>query len=479
MRIFFIIGLVLLANIVLAQGGYKIDFKVKGWKDSSVYLGHPYGESNLIKDTAQVAADGSFSFQGKELLPQGIYFLARKHGTSNVKILDFVVGDDQRFSLQASGPDYISSMTVKGDDDNALFFKNFRYTIDKKKEVDPLISVLKDSASSADNKKAAREALTKINTDVIDYQKRLVATYPKTITARVIKSQIPIVAPQPPIKANGNTFQLTYYRQHFFDNFDLSDDALIRVPESGYQKKLKEYFDRLFIQQPDSITRAIEFVVNKAKGNRETYKYAVWSCMTMYWQPEIMGLDEVVVNLYDTYFKTGEMDFWVDARTKENVREYADKIRSSMIGRRGANLIMQDANLQPRSLYDIKSKYTILFIFKPDCGHCREETPKLVDFYLKNKTKYDLEVFAVATDTSMQSLRNFIKEFKTPWITVDGPRSYIKTHFMSLYHADTTPTIYVLDDKKIIIAKRLPVKQLDDFLSHQEKIKEYKKKSSK
>jgi thiol-disulfide isomerase/thioredoxin len=160
---------------------------------------------------------------------------------------------------------------------------------------------------------------------------------------------------------------------------------------------------------------------------------------------------------------------------KKNLKDHADKIRSSMIGRTGANLIMQDQNLQPRSMYDIKNKYTILYIFDPDCGHCREETPKLVEFYTKSKAKYNFEVFAVAQDSSLAKMKNFIKEFKTPWITVNGPRTYIKEHYTKLYHAETTPTIYILDDKKKIIAKKLPVKQLDEFLSKHEKIEKIEK----
>ena len=301
------------------------------------------------------------------------------------------------------------------------------------------------------------------------------------MTARKLNALQVIVIPDPPKKANGNidsTFQLRYYRQHFFDNFDLSDDALIRLPRPMYQEKVKEYLEKLFIPQPDSITKAINDLVLKAKKNQETYNYTVRSCLVLYQQPEIMGLDEVFVNVYDKYFATGEMDSWANGKMKQNLKEYADKIRSSMIGRTGANLIMQDVNFQPKSMYDIKAKYTILFIFNPDCGHCREETPKLVDFYNKEKTKFNLEVFAVSTDTSMKKLRDFIKEFKTPWITVDGPRSYIKEHFSKLYHSDTTPSIYILDDKKKIIAKKLPVKQLDDFLTKHEKFSQTKKTSS-
>ncbi len=480
MRIVIVFALVLGSTVAFSQSGYKLEFKVKGWKDSAVYLGHYYGENTYIKDTAQVNAEGAFTFQDKTALPQGVYFLVRKGKKGNAKIFDVVVGKDQTFSIETASPEYVVNVKVNGDDDNRVFFENIAYNIERNKEAEPFIKVLKDSTLKEDQKKEARDGFAKINEKVMAHQKEIIEKYPTTLTARMLKATMPIVVPEPPKKANGHidsTFQLKYYRQHFFDNFDLTDDAMIRMPQTIYQQKLKEYLEKLFIPQPDSITKAINYIVAKSKKNQETYKYCVWNCLFMYQLPEVMGLDEVFVNLYDQYFKTGEMDFWVNDKMKENLKEHADKIRSCMLGRTGANLIMQDENLQPRSMYDIKAKYTILFIFSPTCGHCREETPKLVKFYNESKKKLNFEVFAVATDTSMKLMREFIKEFKTPWITVDGPRSYLKEHFQKLYHSDTTPTIFILDDKKKIIAKKLPVNKLEDFLTKHEKFSQAKKTS--
>jgi thiol-disulfide isomerase/thioredoxin len=480
MRIVFAFGILLASTLAFSQTGYKIDFKVSGWKDSAVYLGHYYGENTYIKDTAKVNQEGVFSFQKKETLPQGVYFLVRKSGKGNAKVFDFVIGSNQTFSLETSAPEYVVNMKVKGDDDNRLFFENIAFNIERNKEAEPFIKILKDSTIKEDQKKDARASFTKINEKVMAHQKEVIEKYPTTLTARIFKASTPVTIPDPPKKANGqidSTFQLRYYRQHFFDNFDLADEAMIRMPQPIYQQKLKEYLEKLFVPQPDSVTKAINFVVAKAKKNQETYKYCVYNCVFLYQQPEIMGLDEVFVNLYDTYFKTGEMDYWVNSKTKESFKEHADKIRSSMIGRAGANLIMQDQNFQPKSMYDIKNKYTLLFIFDPDCGHCRQETPKLVEFYNKDKAKFNIEVYAVSLDTSMKKMRDFIKEFKTNWITVNGPRSYVKTHVQKLYHADTTPTIYILDDKKKIIAKKLPVEKVEDFLTRYEKQSQSKKSS--
>jgi thiol-disulfide isomerase/thioredoxin len=181
-----------------------------------------------------------------------------------------------------------------------------------------------------------------------------------------------------------------------------------------------------------------------------------------------MGLDEVYVNLYDKYFASGEMNFWVNDKLKKNLQEYADRLRKSLIGKTGPNLIMLDADLKPRSLHALNNRYTILYIFDPDCGHCKEETPKLVSFYNKNKAKFNLEIFAVSADTSMAKMKDYIKTMNMKWVTVNGPRTSTGP-YQDHYDAITTPALFILDNKKKIIAKKLAAEKLEDFFIQYEK----------
>lgn len=183
-----------------------------------------------------------------------------------------------------------------------------------------------------------------------------------------------------------------------------------------------------------------------------------------------MGLDEVYVNLVDKYIATGEMDYWLDKKTVKNIVDDVDKVRRAMIGRIAPKMVMQDENFERRSLYDLKTKYCVIYFFRPSCGHCREETPKLVRFYNQHKDRFDLEVFAVSTDTAMNELRSFIKEMKMEWITVCGLRTYSDQHFSKSYYAERTPTVYILDAQKKIIARRLDVDQIEEFLVNYEEM---------
>jgi hypothetical protein len=51
------------------------------------------------------------------------------------------------------------------------------------------------------------------------------------------------------------------------------------------------------------------------------------------------------------------------------------------------------------------------------------------------------------------------------WINVDGPRT-LTPEYHSLYDITQTPVIYILNEQKEIIAKRLTVEQIEKFLEN-------------
>lgn len=439
---------------------YKLDFQVTGWADTTVYLGYYYGESTYIKDTAKVNNKGVFSFAGNIKLPKGVYFLIM----NTTKIIELLVGEDQQFSIATDNSNYIENIKVDGDNDNQLFFENIRFIGEKNKNAQTFVKTLKDSTATEQDKIVAREKLSAVGNEVKVYQNGIIKNHKGTTVATILKSQRKVEIPQE-IKEDENQ-RFTYYRNHFWDDFDLGNEILLRIPEGLYRKKVDNYLDNLHMQIPDSLIAGIGKIVAQAKNNEETYKYAVWNLCLKYQTPKIMGQDEVFVYLYDQYFATGEMDYWANESLKKNLKERADQLRKSLVGKTASNMILLNDKLQRVSLYDIKNKYTVIYFFDPDCGHCKEETPKLNDFY--KTTKHDVEVFAVSADTSMAKMKNYIKDYGLEWISANGPRT-VTPHYQTMYDANTTPTIYLLDEKKKIIAKKLEAVKLEEFLDNYEK----------
>ena len=74
---------------------HRIELKIKGLRDSTLYLVHHYEDTFLSQDTAKVNASGLAIFEGKKKLPQGFYVVAM--GRS--RIFDVVI-NDQNFSME-------------------------------------------------------------------------------------------------------------------------------------------------------------------------------------------------------------------------------------------------------------------------------------------------------------------------------------------------------------------------------------------
>jgi thiol-disulfide isomerase/thioredoxin len=465
--------LISISAVAQTKSGYSIDFRVNGLKDTTAYLGFYYFEQPYIRDTAHVNSKGEFSFTGKTPLLQGTYFLV----FNRIQYMNLLIGPDQYFGVETDTAGIkrpVGKVIFTDEIDNKLYHENLIHNESLSKRAEPFIKILKDSTLKDETKKkAAQEELKKINDDARAYMDKVIQDHPGTLTARLFRTSKQVVVPDPPKRADGSIdslFQLKYYRAHFFDNFDLSDDALTRSFEPIYKNKVTEYLDKLYMQHPDTIMNAISKIVEMSKKNSETYKFMMLMLTTKYGTPEIMGMDEVFVQLYYKYYATGEMDFWANEKYKKNLKDFAERYCKSLIGKTGPNLMMQDANFQPRSMYDIKTKYTIVYFYDPDCGTCKKETPVLVDFYTKNKARFNVEVFAVNIDSTMAKMRDYIKTMKMKWITVNGPRTYLKVHYRDQYDAESTPTIYVLDEKKKIIAKKLPAAKIEEFLTNYEKM---------
>ncbi len=108
-------------------------------------------------------------------------------------------------------------------------------------------------------------------------------------------------------------------------------------------------------------------------------------------------------------------------------------------------------------MYDIEKDFTILYFWEPNCGHCKEATPKLKEYYNKPKD-YSVEVFAVCTISDKAAWSKYIEENNLTWINGWDPQR--STHYDFYYNVQSTPIVYILDRNKKIIAKKLAVEDI-------------------
>jgi hypothetical protein len=73
-----------------------------------------------------------------------------------------------------------------------------------------------------------------------------------------------------------------------------------------------------------------------------------------------------------------------------------------------------------------------------------------------------VEVYAYSIDRDPKDWKKFVREHELHWINVMD--SHLSCDYKDKFDVYSTPVIYLLDEKKKIIAKRIGVDQLDEIL---------------
>lgn len=444
-------------NRALADEGYELRFKIIGLKDSLVHIANYYGEKQYLKDSAYADANGNILFKGTESLPGGIYLFVFPNKT----YFEFLIDKEQKFSLECQLGNVIETMKIKGSNDNILFYEYLKFIQDRSKEVEPLKAERKIRTDNHQPTDSLDEKIKGIDKRVIDFKTDFIKTHPDCILSAIFKGSQDPEVPELPIKADGSrdsAFAYYYYRDHYFDNLDLSDERLLRSPI--YHNKLQYFTKNLMIQIPDSIIPQADKLVNAASKNKETFKYMVWYLTNTYETSNIMGMDQVFVHLVKNYY-TKEKAYWVDETTLYKINDRARILEPILLGKKVKNLILTDSSGVYQALYNVNTPYTILYFWDPDCGHCKKATPKVKAYYDKVKSK-GVQVFAVCTEVEMDKWKNYIKENKLDWINVADPK--LQNNFREEFDIKTTPQIFILDKDKKILAKKIDEETLEKIM---------------
>ena len=451
---------------------YSIKVKINGLKDTVCYLGNYYGDKQYLKDTAKVDSKGNCIFSGQENLPGGIYMIV----VPSKKYFEVIINKDMFISIETDTSDFINKMKIKGSSENQLFYDYLRFVSSKQKEIETFKTTLKKVKENKDSTKLLQNKLITIEKEVQKYKLDFIEKHPETFLSKVFKASYELPIPEAPLMPNGkkdSIYVYRYYKQHYFDNIDFSDDRLLRTPI--FHNKIKQYINTMVVQQTDSIIKEADTLISKANNNKEVFKYLVWYLTNWSETSKIMGFDAIFVHLVEKYYITNQA-FWVNPANLEKIINRAKILKDLLLGVKTPNLTMQDTSGFFITLYNVKSKYTILYFWDPTCGHCQKETPKLKTLYDSIKSK-GIEVYGVCTDPKVDEWKKYIIKNSLNWINVMDIQN--TTGFHTIYDIYSTPVIFLLDENKKILAKRLSVDQLGDFMDRQFKIDEKKTETEK
>ena len=186
-----------------------------------------------------------------------------------------------------------------------------------------------------------------------------------------------------------------------------------------------------------------------------------------------MGQDKVFLYLFENFYAKGDTVL-LNAASKKTITERAYSMMANQLGQPAPLLDLTDTTGKSVSLYNLKSPFTIVAFWDPNCGHCKEEIPRLDSFYQAKWKKQGVAVFSVNIyDNEIPAWKKFLveKKISNTWTQAYQTKASRtaeekagKPNYKQLYDVYKTPTIYLLDKDKRIIAKQLSLDQFNDLI---------------
>lgn len=456
-----LLSVLLLANLSgNAKDAYSIKVKVTGFADTTCYLAYYYGSKILVSDTFTVDAKGWAHFKGNEKLPGGIY-LAVYPGSKYFELL--IGNDNQEFTIETDTTDFVNNMKITGSPDNKLFNEYQRFLSSKSKTLNQYKNQ-KNTTENEDSISIYDQLMAGIEKEIKEYRQNIVKTQPNSFLASIIRAMMEPEVPDAPKDAQGNPtdphFAYKYFKAHFWDTYDFADGRLVRTPI--FNNKINYYLDNLTPKIPDSINVSADYIIEKARANKDAFRFALSNITYNYETSKIMGMDAVFVHLAQKYYLKGDAA-WMDSTNLAKMTDRVNKLKHNLLGLKAPEMKIFDIDNRPFSLYNnVNAPYTLLAFWDYNCGHCKKEMPELVALHEKMKNK-GLTIIGVCTRVEIDEIKKFAEEYKLPWTNLWDP--YNQSKFRDLYDIYSTPTLYLLDKDKKIIAKRIAPQQVEEIIN--------------
>lgn len=475
----------------------KLKFKLEGIEDTTIFLVKYLGKGLYYADTAEmknsfVEFDGSKQEAGMlaVLLPGQKYF-------------EFIY-DKKEVHLETKSPNFVETMNVKKSEDNKVFYAYLDFLIKQRKRNKDLQEKRDQSEKDSDVYNKIQNQLLASKKELTKYQKELVETNKELLVSKILKMGIDIEIPEAPKDENGyqidSLFNYHYYRDHFFDNFDFTDDRLVNSPM--FHTRLEAYFSKnMLVQHWDTIIKYSFKFCDQLDPKSKAFQYSVDWITNNFGKSKIMGMDKVFVMMGDRYYCSLNAEgkspaYWMPEDRLETLCENVKTNLNLVMGVKPPNIILRDTtDSNWKDFYSLNSEYTVLYFWDPTCGHCKKTTPKIQKLYDEKFKTRNIEVFAIgkATGDDFEKWKKFIKDNGLTFINVGVTESLFKAatenpyqfipkyttieslNYQSTYDIYSSPRVFVLDKDKKIIAKQISVSQLEDMLDHLQNMKDIPK----
>ncbi|HRP88799.1 MAG TPA: DUF5106 domain-containing protein [Edaphocola sp.] len=470
-----LMGMFALNSFAQKQYGYQVEVTFKQpIKDKKVYLAHYFGKGlpTIYKlDSATVQNGTKAVFQKKDSILGGLHLIMFEN---NSRFFHFLL--DNGYSVKVETDTFGKAHFIENQI-NKDFEEEENKLIVLQKQKDEWRKKYDNAKSKSEKSKAEKQYQSLLQAEK-DLRRAYVASHPGNLLSLIFNA---MDAPDIPKKKhylkNGKEdtlYNARYYKEHYWDKFDFTDNRLVKT--GLLDSKLNDYFSNMVYPIPDSVNYEMDNILKKAEPAKEIYKYILHWLGNWTVNNKMMGVDGSFVYLVENYYGKGKA-YWLDSAAIAKYQDRAAQIAPNVLGNKAPKLTLQDLN----TLKDVElttatnSPYTLIIFWSIECGHCKEEMPKISEMYNKELKKMGVEVISVpVTVDGGDDIRKAYNDWKvsSDWVTLVDAHN--KRDYLHLYDAYSTPVIYVLDKDKVIVGKKLASSSIIPIIEYDMKHKKSK-----
>lgn len=404
------------------HSGYKIQISAPSYKGSTVYFANYWAGNPYIKDSLQFDKKGVAIFEGKETLPTGQYLLYIDNSLRLELLIDEKEQSDIKIELAKKD---ISKSKINGSKDTQLLWE---YITNQQKN--------------------------KEQNNILDKNKG-------TWFTQFVHANQPIKVPHSEPENNQQAHEnRSYVQEHYFDRIDFTDERLWRT--SFFVPMVNNYLEEWIPQHPDTIAARSSWIVSQTKANEFCFENMLSTLVNQATTSKVMGMENVWAKLAEDYIFDKNIS-WIDSTQYSNLKRDYSLIELNRLGMPAQNLNLVTIEGDSINTNDIEAELLLLYFYSPDCSYCQEETKKLVNELFPKYKDSGLKIVAINLVHNLDKWQNYIEQKQmTEWINAADPN--FSSQYWLKYDVSGTPSIYLLNRDKVIIAKKLDVENLIKYI---------------
>ena len=440
---------------ILASGGYTqehfLKIQIQDLPSPEVYLADFYGDKNQILDTLVPDSLGAMTFVLKENYPSGMYrvFLAEK-------VFFDIIYNQEDIEIFTQYNHLFDSLKIISSKENSIYYGFLRKRNEYLRKFDLLATPVEYYPPSDSFYFDLKSQYVKIQKEYATYIDDVIDKNPDAWTTKIIKQRRPIYF-DPELTEAGRR---EYTIEHYFDPIDFSDVELVR--SNIYSTLAIEYMslysnpDFSQEQLENAFIIAVDKIMYEAMDNNIIYEFIVDYLVGGF---ERFHFDKVLDYIAENY--TPEQ--CENEERKTDLQTRLSKYAELTIGKMAPEIKIPDRNGNEIKLSKIRAEYTLVLFWASWCPHCNETLPKIQTIYKNSTNRKKLEVLAISLDTEKQDWESAIDTANYTWLNTCELKGW-DSKSATDYNVYATPTMFLLDKDKKIVAKPITFAELKSTL---------------